>query len=112
MRIAMPWLDDIDVPAARAWSQLEILADRAFAYLRALDIVNAKDEPRRLLDELRKLRLAQLGFARELGMTPAARMAIKATGQRAAFDITAALAGDDAERAVEVGESRAVDDGK
>lgn len=96
MRAAMHWLEDADVPACRAWAQLEILADRAFAYLHALDIVNAKGETRRLVDDIRKLRLAQLAYARELGMTPAARMVIKATGTRAALDIVGALASDEA----------------
>ena len=46
---------------------------------------------RRLLDDYRKLRQTQAVFARELGMTPAARIVIKASGTRAAFDLASAM---------------------
>jgi hypothetical protein len=39
---------------------------------------NIKCEPRCLLTDFRQLHLAQLAYARDLGITPAARMAIKA----------------------------------
>jgi len=39
----------------------------------------------------------QLAYERELGMTPAARVAIKANGTKAALDIAAALARNDGE---------------
>jgi hypothetical protein len=68
---------------------------RAFAALTAQGLTNAQGEPRRLLSEFRQLRQAQLAYERELGMTPAARMAIKANGTRAALDLAAALAQDD-----------------
>src|SRR5215472_3669510 len=63
------------------------MSDIAFAALRAKGIMNPKGEPRRLLQEFRQLRAAQLACARELGMTPAARMAIRVDGTRAAFDM-------------------------
>ncbi len=40
----------------------------------------------------RNCRQCQLSYERELGMTPAARMAIKANGTRAAVDLAAAMA--------------------
>jgi hypothetical protein len=49
-------------------------------------------EARRLLDDYRKLHQTQAVFARELGITPAARMTIKASSKDSAFDIAAAIA--------------------
>ena len=92
MRGAMPWIEESDVPACRAWAQLEILSDQAFAIVRTIGILNREGEPRRLLTDVRQLRQAQLAYARELGMTPAARMAIKANGTKAALDLMAAMA--------------------
>ena len=92
MRIAMPWLEDADEPTARGWAQIEIMADMAHQVLRTIGIINGKGDPRRLLSEFRQLRQAQLAYARELGMTPAARMAIKATGTRAAIDLAGQMA--------------------
>jgi hypothetical protein len=89
MRIAMPWLEESDVPACRAWAQLEILADTAYTMLGRLSLVNQEDEPRRLLADYRQLRQAQLAFARELGMTPAARMNLRATNAHVALDVAA-----------------------
>lgn len=91
MRVAMPWLEDVDIPAARAWAQLEVLADQVYAWLRVGNVVNNQGEGKTLLDDFRKLRQAQLTYARELGMTPTARMALKASGTKAAFDLVAAF---------------------
>ena len=98
MRDTMPWLEAEDLPAARAWAELEYLSGQVYAILRLGTVVSANGEGKRLLDDYRKLRQAQLAFARELGMTPAARMAIRANGTRAALDLAAQLAetGDDA----------------
>jgi len=93
----MAWLEPSDVPAARAWAELEILGAIIFAELITNGIGNADGEPRRLLTEFRQLRQVQLAYERELGMTPAARVAIKANGTKAALDIAAALARNDGE---------------
>jgi hypothetical protein len=87
----MHWLEDSDLPASRGWAQMEILCTIAFADLRDRGILNRRGDPRRLLTDFRQLRMAQLAYERELGMTPAARMAIKASGTRAAFDLAAAM---------------------
>jgi hypothetical protein len=97
MKAVMAWLEPSDVPAARAWAELEILGAIIFAELITNGIGNADGEPRRLLTEFRQLRQVQLAYERELGMTPAARMAIKANGTKAALDIAAALARNDGE---------------
>lgn len=100
MRVAMPWLEEADIPACRAWAQLEILADIAYAMLQRLSIVSDKYEPRRLLTDYRQLRQTQLSYARDLGMTPAARMAIKASGTKATLDLPAQMARRDDEEIV------------
>ena len=92
VKAALPWLEPGDTPAVRAWSELELLASAAFAELRDEGMLTLDGNPKALLDTFRKLRLAQLQFERELGMTPAARMSIKANGTRAALDLAAQLA--------------------
>jgi hypothetical protein len=92
MRGVMHWIEDSDLPACRAWAELEVLAGQVYAALRVLGVLNGKGEGRRLLDDYRKLRQTQAVLSRELGMTPAARMAIKASGTRAAFDLAAEMA--------------------
>jgi hypothetical protein len=84
MRAVMHWLEPSDFTTCRAWAELEILAGEVYAALRTMGVINAEGDARRLLDDYRKLRQTQAVYARELGMTPAARMAIKATGTRAA----------------------------
>ena len=92
VRRAMPWLQDSDHPAVRAWAQLEILADSVFAILRDKGVTSNGVEPRRLLDDFRKLRGIQLAYAQALGMTPAARLAIKASRDDGAFDLASHVA--------------------
>jgi len=87
MRTEMPWLEASDLPACRAWAELEILGAHAFSELLGAGLLNGEGEPRRLLSDFRQLRQVQLAYARELGMTPAARIAIKATGTRATLDL-------------------------
>lgn len=91
MRTEMPWLEPSDLPACRAWAELEILGAYAFSELLGSGLLNAEAESRRLLTDFRQLRQVQLSYARELGMTPAARMAIKANGTRAALDFAAMM---------------------
>lgn len=92
LRTVMPWLEQSDLPACRAWAELEILSTTVFAELHRNGILNTEGEPRRLISEFRQLRQTQLAFERELGMTPAARMAIKVNGTRAALDLAKAFA--------------------
>jgi hypothetical protein len=104
MRAAMPWLENGDLPACRAWAELEILGANAFSELVTRGLLNAEGEPRRLLTDYRQLRQVQLSYERELGMTPAARLAIKASGTKAAFDLVAAMANADENDAAVVSE--------
>ena len=92
MRIRMPWLEDSDEPACRGWAQLEVIASKVYAELREHGFTNGDGEPRKLLSEFRQLRQTQLAYERELGMTPASRMAMKASGTHAALDIASLMA--------------------
>lgn len=92
MRCAMPWIEDADVPACRGWAELEILSSTVFAEIKRVGVIGKDDEPRRLLGDYRQLRLAQLAYERELGMTPASRQALRASGNKPALDLVAAFA--------------------
>src|SRR5262249_23753641 len=91
---ACHWFEKSDVPAVRAWCELEILSVQVYAELRQSGVVNAEGEARRLLHDYRQLRQTQAVLSRELGLTPAARMALKASGTKAAFDLASAMAGE------------------
>jgi hypothetical protein len=91
MQSVTPWLEEADVPACRGWAELEILSSTVFAELKRGGVLNKDGEERRLLNDYRGLRQTQLSYERELGMTPAARLAIKADGTRAALDLVAAM---------------------
>lgn len=92
VRTGLPWLEPSDWPIVRSWCEIEVLCEQAYAILRTAGIVNKDGEPRRLLEDFRKLRTAQIAIARELGMTPASRMAIKGNAANAALDLVAAFA--------------------
>jgi hypothetical protein len=89
----LPWLEMSDRPTVRAWAQLEILSDMVYEDLRQRGVLNEEGQACRLLDDYRKLRATQVILSRELGMTPAARMAIKAGNTNAALDIVSLMAG-------------------
>jgi phage terminase small subunit len=91
MRARMPWLEDSDLPVYRAWAKLEVLSTRLYAELRERGLINSKGESRQLLNHDRTMRQTQLGFARELGMTPAARIAMQTNSRNMDVDIEAAL---------------------
>jgi hypothetical protein len=56
-----------------------------------VSFINAQGEPRRLLADFVRLRNFQLQYAKELAMTPAAKISIKANGQRAPLDLALAM---------------------
>lgn len=57
--------------ALRSFCELEILSQTIFAWLMKLQVVNGEGEPRRLLDEHRRMKLAALEYGKQLGLTPA-----------------------------------------
>ena len=105
VRDALPWLEPADFPAVRTWAEFEYLAGQVYAALRAGSVINVKGEARRLLHDYRQMRIAQASIAASLGMTPASRMALKATGARSVFDLPSEML----KNVTEIGESRAAE---
>ena len=81
MASGMPWITDADWPALLAYCQLELVGWMLFRDIeeRGVSAKGSGDEPRRLLGELRATRAAQLRYAAELGLTPAARASLGLT---------------------------------
>ena len=112
LRVVAPWLEPSDESTARAYCELEIMGAQIFAALSKMGdaiVRTSKDgkdlEVRKLVDSHRTMKLAQLAYARELGLTPASRMMIQANGSRVALDLPSAMV----DSVIEVGESRARD---
>ena len=91
LRVVAPWIEDSDSPLARRWCELEILASQIYGELRDGGYTNAEGESRRLLTDYRQLVLAQFALARELGLSPAARKALRANGTKDVFDLPSAM---------------------
>jgi terminase small subunit-like protein len=109
LRVVAPWIEPSDEPTARAYCELEIMGAQIFAALGKMGdsvvhtTADGKDlDVRRLVDAHRQMKLAQLAYGRELGLTPASRMAIKATRTHTPFDLPAEMIAN----VNEVGESR------
>ena len=94
MRALCPWIEGADLPLLRRWCELERHSSFVHAALSKFGIINGEGEARRLLDEHRKLALAQSAIGAELGLSPSARMQIKASGTRAPFDLALAMVRD------------------
>ena len=80
VREMLPWLQPCDMAAARSWAEFEYIISLAFTELVQNGLTNRKGDSRRLLTDWRQLKLAQLAYERELGMTPSARDAIRGNG--------------------------------
>ena len=78
----LPWLTEADRPVARAWADLEHKVAAVSVNLDQEGILNAQGDPRRLLSEYRGLLTLQLAYAKELGLTPACRAALRVDALR------------------------------
>ncbi|MGO9450789.1 MAG: hypothetical protein ACLQDV_07030 [Candidatus Binataceae bacterium] len=83
---ACGWLIAADQPMVRAFAQLEILAEEAYAKIVADGIVNADGAPHRLLLEYRSLRRVQADIAGRLGLSPRDRTQMKSASTAAALE--------------------------
>ena len=93
VRELLTWLEPSDLPSVRAWCELEVLSQHVYAELRTHGVLSPETgDARRLLHDYRQLRQTQAIWSRELGMTPASRMAMKASGTHAALDIASLMA--------------------
>lgn len=90
MFAVMPWLQPSDEATARAWAGLEVISASLLAALEQGGLLRSGSEetsgdgsasavPRRLLSEYRQFKQTQLAYAKELGMTPAARASLGLT---------------------------------
>lgn len=113
LRVVAPWLEPSDESTARAYCELEILSAAIFASMTVsggLGVTKlTKDrrdlEVRALVDAHRTMKMAQLAYARELGLTPLARAQLKVAGTHSAFDLPAEML----KNVTEIGESRAAE---
>jgi len=92
MRGLCPWLERSDIHVMRRFAELELLASAAYAQLRARPVADDEGRSRRLLDDYRRLVALQVVVARELGLSPAARQAIRASSTSAPLDLVGQLA--------------------
>jgi len=92
-----------DLFLLRRFAQLELLCDVTYAQLREKGVFNKEGEAKRLLGEYRKLVLAQGVIGAQLGLSPAARRALKDDpANPAAIDISP----ERAQRAIEVSDEK------
>jgi hypothetical protein len=68
----------------RGWAELEVLSATVFAWLLKLNVLNSEGEPRKLLDQHRQMKLAQLSYETALGLTPLSRAQLKLNTTRGA----------------------------
>ena len=97
MKKVMPWLQPSDLPAMRAYCELEYICAAAFNALTSAGLFDKEGGVRRLGHDYRKFRATQAMLMRELGMTPVARAALKAGSKDQPFDLVGAFARDMAE---------------
>ncbi len=114
LKRVMPWLQPSDTPALRAFCELEYLCA---AISNALDkgksLFDEKGNVRRLGHDYRIFRQTQATYMRELGMTPVARAALKASSAGEPLGLVAQFALDDQrERAALKRAKPAIDEGE
>jgi phage terminase small subunit len=86
LRKLAPWLKPSDLPAARSYCEMEILAKDMFADIRANGRVYTDEQgnirSRGIIAGYRNLKRVSLAYARELGLTPVARKQFKLSFER------------------------------
>ena len=68
---------ETQLPIARAWAEHEVLATDAYSALMAAQAKGETNE--KLLQSYLAIRRAQLAYSKELGLTPAAQLGLRAT---------------------------------
>jgi hypothetical protein len=87
LRAHAPWIADSDMPSARAWCEMEYLCGIAYAALMKHGVLDKNHNARRLYHDYRLMRQTQAVLGSQLGLTPTARMAIRASGTNEAIDL-------------------------
>ncbi|MGC2221831.1 MAG: hypothetical protein WA624_05420 [Methylocella sp.] len=90
LRVIAPWLEHSDLATARAYCELEVIGAELFSKIVERGVEKG-DEVRAIVDAHGRVRQRQLAYARQLGLTVAARKALRASG-KPAFDIIDAIA--------------------
>src|SRR5580693_4834083 len=90
LREVCPWVEDSDGIIARRFCELEVILGQVYAAIREKGAFKADGEVRGLVDTHRKLTQTQTMLASQLGLTPAARIQLKASGTNKAIDIALA----------------------
>ncbi len=102
--VIAPWLTEADDPMARRFCELQVLVEQVYAFVRAGAVVNGVGEVKTAVDAHRRLTLAQVHIARELGLTPASRTALNLGSRDVGFITAEVIANVEA-----IGESRAAE---
>jgi hypothetical protein len=110
VRVLCPWIEGSDLPCVRSWAELEILGVTVFRELVENGVLTCDGEARRLLNDYQKLKKTQLAYETALGLTPASRIAIKASSGSAAVDLVAMMAQSDTAEAREPEQGRESED--
>jgi phage terminase small subunit len=86
LRKLAPWLQPSDLPVARSFCEIEIMAKDMFADIRANGRVYTDEQgnvrSRGIVAEYRNMKRVSLAFARDLGLTPVARKQFKLSFER------------------------------
>lgn len=83
------WLQHADRPAVRAWSELELLSQAAYAKLADGGLLNVEGEPKALVDTYQRLRRTQLAYSQQLGMTLKSRTEISSGSHSIPVEVAA-----------------------
>jgi len=77
-----PWLKQTDLPALKAFAQLERLSAEAYEKIRRDGLVRADGTPHPLLERFNSLRRTQALYLQMLGLSPGARRELLAGRER------------------------------
>jgi hypothetical protein len=91
LREVCPWVQDSDGIIARRFCELEVILGQVYGAIREKGAFKADGEVRGLVDAHRRLTQTQAMLASQLGLTPAARIAMQASSRGLDVDIEAAL---------------------
>jgi len=106
LRSQCPWLQKQDSFLVIQFCRLQLLSDRVYSALRESELINGKGESKRLLQDFRRLALGCAQIAAQLGLSPASRMAIKASSTNAALDLVGQFAADEARERKQIEQTR------
>jgi hypothetical protein len=90
LKLVAPWLELADMPLARRFCELQVLASAVYFELHSSGAFDSKRQPGFAIETFRRLVLAQIALGVQLGLSPMARRALALNSQR--DDLASALA--------------------